>query len=249
MRLNKRAGVSGIEMVAILIIMLVAFLLMFGAGTTIIGLLKHKTDIEACRASVYAHATFKGQIGALKTIECPRREVVFYNDKVEIDGNKAEDFKELNNDIVNRYVAEELKNCWYMMGEGKLNVFKEELVGTNKVCLVCSEATFDKSLDKNYYAGLAEYLKNKKMPSKNVENITYSQYLWGENNIGEQNIGANKRYYFFFEAIKPGILSSLIPQDILNKADYLVVGPEGIQSTVTLGTVDKVSAFCDYLYN
>ena len=224
--MNKKAVMDTLAI--ILIFVIAAFILLVFADD-LADLFKGTTDIEICRLSVLAQAktrTFLG-VDSPKTIiplECPRRILKVYENKVELNGKKTSeyDIKKLTADDVNHIVAEELRLCWWKMAEGKQNVFEESvLFGTDRTCLICAEVNFDEKLKGKYYNGINEYLRTKQIPESK---ITYFQYLVRDQNhpaagipwsqytplgsvqtgkIYESGFSSNEKYNIYFLAYKP----------------------------------------------
>ena len=82
-------------------------------------------------------------------------------------------------------IADEMSDCWWQFGEGKLNyVGLDERVAWKKTsCAICSTVEFDKEiLDKNpkiTYREFYEYLR--KTPKDSSQ--TYLKYLYDSNDI------------------------------------------------------------------
>ena len=192
--INKKG--IGFYTLAVLLILLAILLIFLPFTSTLVAMLKKGGDIEACRLSVLAQAQTKLGGSSPVSLKCDRRQVKFYNNKIEINGKKDPkyDFKQLDSSVVNKAVAEELRLCWYMMGEGELNVFQQQLseativafTGEN-VCNICSEISFDKSVDRTkQFTGLVDYLKGNKIPNQDAYYFDYliksqrNKYLlWG----------------------------------------------------------------------
>ncbi len=129
-------------------------------------------------------------------------------------------------------LAEEMANCWWMYGEGKINYVGEEFISDN-YCSICSKLRFDDSIkqriftdgkiDKNEF--YREYLAKQKMPGKE---ITYAEYLFGTKDV---NILLGNQ-----EGVNFGVIDlDRIAEGSQNQlTDYIVV--MGISSEVsTLG--------------
>jgi len=263
---RKGITISGMELVGVMIILLVTIVFLSGALSQILELFKIKSETEACRASLLAHATLKKAPLAIPSkIDCPRKKMVFYDDKVMINDKKVEEFSKLTNDIVNRHVAEQMRNCWYAVGEGKLDVFSGEIAGINNVCLVCAEITFGEDVDDEIYGYLDKYVKENKVPVKGKEEITYADYLGPAAKI-YGSVDTAKKYYIFFMAMKPDLglpAVKTILYPIFVASNLLTPGQSELFTTplsdeemrmlqkgfVTVGSIDVLSDGCTYLYN
>ena len=173
--------------VAVGLILLVFFVYIFKGQSAVI-------DVEKCRFSVLAQANVpEGK--SLLPLNCPRRIITFYNDHVEIGntgkkgaekyelyiaGEKTKSFDRITADIVNQIYAEELRICWYQMGEGNQDIFKEKITKNYNMCLICAEMNFDENVKTDEFKGLGEYL-NKNIPYKQQKYIDYlSKTVTGE---------------------------------------------------------------------
>jgi len=87
-------------------------------------------------------------------------------------------------------MAEELADCWWTYGEGKVDYVGKDALSRNNYCSLCSQLRFDDSIkEKIFPSGKVDkddfyknYLAKEKMPGKD---ITYAQYLFGTNDVGE----------------------------------------------------------------
>lgn len=146
---------------AIIIVSLAIAIIIIGGVIIWLTYLRSKTDVEACRLSVLGKSYSKPVAGKSPLeLKCPRNYITFYNDKITsetkgritkkkayVQGAKTDSFKELTQDITFQVMAEELRNCWYKMGEGKLIPFDQALFFTQtNICLVCSVFWFDEKM-------------------------------------------------------------------------------------------------------
>lgn len=84
-------------------------------------------------------------------------------------------------------LAEEMANCWWMFGEGKVDYVGKDFFTKDNYCSICSQIGFDDSIKEIQGIGeeiskddLYRYLSNTTMPDKGV---TYSQYFFGTSDI------------------------------------------------------------------
>ncbi len=172
--INNKKGMGGQEALLIVILAVVVLLVFWPISKSFASLLKKDAEIEECRLSVLSHSSSIGKKAV--PLKCPRREVILSEKKIKIN-NEVEtkySFKKLDDETVNKLVAEELRKCWYKMGEGKINVFNNNLLAGNKrVCILCASIKFDSSVTQSRFTGIEEYLNNK-IPKSD---ITYSDYL------------------------------------------------------------------------
>ena len=90
---------------------------------------------------------------------------------------------------VYKVLADEMADCWWMFGEGKVNYIGKGFT-KSLYCSICSQIAFDDSLreidsfedgkinNKEFY----NYLVKEKVPGKDIK---YSEYLYGFNNLKE----------------------------------------------------------------
>lgn len=224
----------------VLLIFVIGALILLTFGYSLANQLKEDTDIETCRLSVLAQAELRKVpvigISSPKTIvplDCPRRKIKIFEDKVEIDKKKLKRYKfnQLNREDVNRILAEELRLCWYKMAEGTKDVFEYDwLVSLKNVCLICAEIEFDKELNEQSFDGLLDYLKSNNLPKSDITYFNYlirnqrdrylgylpwSQYWtpwsWGTTNeIDKGSISTIEKYYIYFLAYKPDFFNTNI---------------------------------------
>lgn len=179
-----------------LLILLAVVVILFPFMTRIFDWIYGQTPDQVCTLSVIKHATSKeasvtGVQGSV--IKCPRKQIIFYNDKVEIDGDKvrvrenqddgkSSNFDALNSYIVNQVMADELVSCFSKMGKGDLNVFNQEFffmdtentLNVDRVpCMICSEVNFHGFDILFTSSGLEDYL----ISTDYKENLKYYDFL------------------------------------------------------------------------
>ncbi|MDE1848424.1 MAG: hypothetical protein KGH55_00080 [Nanoarchaeota archaeon] len=86
---------------------------------------------------------------------------------------------------VMKAIADQMVNCWYEFGEGKLNYIgisdKDPLPVTN--CAICSTIGFDNTISsQNYHITYSDFY-NFLMNTKKDNSQTYLQYLYGVSDI------------------------------------------------------------------
>ncbi len=153
---------------------------------------------EACRLSVLSRATAPESVNEYIPLKCQTKKICFTT------GGDCEDFAgekgvkkydlsgklERDKELIERVSAEEMFNCWSMMGEGKLNLFsggvaKQFGVEASQLsCVICSrfaysfdegEGEYRKSLleDSENGVNVAEYLKLNKVPNRDETYLNY----------------------------------------------------------------------------
>ena len=254
------------EQTVLLVILVAAALVMSGGAIAFVKYFKESGDIEACRLAVLAHSKLKTFGTSPLSADCPRRDVGFFTNKVEINGKKSKDytFSKLSEDAVNRVVADEMASCWYKMGEGNVDVFDQDFVyDIKKVCLICAEVRFDSDMADNSFANLDNFMK-KNTPlgsgttysnyltqgqrdkyitlGYGAGSIPYSQYFggWrdGSTNLvqEDQKFSTKESYVIYFLASKPDWFSEKVAA--FTPAYYIGVGKPS-----------KLSRECNLLVN
>ena len=194
MRLRKiKKGEITTQQIVILIIVLISFaiilffLMRLNLGKT--------TDKEICHNSV----VMKGN-SALKStgsLNCKRDYVCLTFDG-SCENMTAPELKKVK--TVNQtyqVLADEMADCWWMFGEGKIDYVGEKALEKN-YCSICTQLAFDNSMKKikGFESGkinaddFYKYLSEKKMPAKKQ---TYLEYLFGQGDLShlKSSVGQN----------------------------------------------------------
>lgn len=254
------------EQTVLLVILVAAALVLFSGAIAFVNFFKSSSDLEACRLSVLAHEQLKFVGKSPISLDCPRREVEFFSNKVEIDGKKSKEysFNEINEDVVNRVAADELASCWYKIGEGKVDVFDQEFIADkNHICLVCAEISFKDKVKDSTFSNLDNFLKKNTMQSSGITyhnyltegqrdkyinlgvvdiNLPWTQYLGGWRDAStnlvkeDQSFNTKERYVIYFLAFKPDWIN--VKLAAFTPAYY-----------VGLGKTSKLSRECNLLVN
>lgn len=181
------------------------------------------------------------------------------NPNIEEVKNKGEVYNILANQIV---------DCWWMFGEGKINYAGKEII-TGKHCAICSQILFDESLNENIFQEgkidkneFYNYFATEKM--KNNEK-TYFEYFYGTKNkeeiydgdFGYMEIG---KFYWIITGVNSeidfskwgtgagiaagAVLAYFSPVAIGVGAGYAIVKTVGIIKTAgTIGTVGGIGGY------
>ncbi len=208
----KKRGIAMETLVQAIIVVVIFFALIYLASL-FLEASSEKAVIEKCRISVLANSKVHEVEGKSLTqvavstdipISCPAP-------KKEVSGKYlTEQFYA---------ISEELRNCWYKMGEGKLQVFGKDYFGDLNIleknknsayCLVCSQ--FTTSVDRLDKKLFGEFVLKQQMPGKL---ITYAQYL-----RAATATGVSKDFFYEFDSTtkKFGPAAEIKP-----KSEYLVV--------------------------
>jgi len=125
-----------------------------------------------------------------------------------------EEVKVKNEEEMKKEIAETMKDCWWLLGEGKLDFFDESSwkkyagIGVSESsCIVCTVIRFDEK-SKGKELDFISYLTddNNKIPN---QNISYIQYFTGSSETilepqlkAEEKISTNQDYAVIFMGIK-----------------------------------------------
>ena len=181
----KKAELS-IEQIGMIILLIAAFAIMlfvywqFNWKPTI--------DRETCHSSVLMKASTPVILDS-KAIDIPLR---CKTNKIcisESSNGKCSEFssgvvevKKVNTeDDIKRIIAESLYECWWMMGEGKVDIFSREfnLQRFSVKCVECSRIAFSDEIKAKYPNGITGFYKF--LMNENIQgtDITYEEYLFG----------------------------------------------------------------------
>ncbi len=190
----SKKGDLAVEELLKWIIVLVFILILAGVSKPLYSFITQKSSVEVCRESALLQSTTKTLGKTHLELACPRTYLDITDTKiisdfkdsvpVRIQGYKDEQLVSTYDDLtssqqeslVNTVFAEEMRECWYKMGEGNLAVFPQPLGTEGTVlCLVCSQIQFH-SLDTKQTA-LFPYLKQEKIQKEHAKDRTYYEYL------------------------------------------------------------------------
>jgi hypothetical protein len=190
-KLGRKGTIGTLTSIIVVLLIFVALVIVY---LKVNASLSQKADREVCRASVLAQVAGMSvltSVGESIDLSCKTYNVVFFNDRVEINGKKinvydsrtkssVKKFSGLTDEIVNEVTAEELRWCWYQFLEGnKRKMFTaKNLISANldrpELCFLCDEVSFDQpSVKKESFSGFYQYTKDTKMP---LSNMTYYEY-------------------------------------------------------------------------
>lgn len=169
---------------------IIFIIIMVKAAPFISTMIFSKSDVEKCRASVSVKAISieAGSFGtgladpAQLGLDCHTRFLVAKKDGVYEGGKRAVDFgdrrfdEKRTEDKLKTVVADGMRDCWYMFGEGKINLF-----GSGDIhCVECYEIRFDDEVREeeenvlalNDFSGFlaSNYISEKR-------DTTYAKYL------------------------------------------------------------------------
>lgn len=194
------------QQIVILIILVVSFaIILFFLFKLNLG---KQTDQDICHNSVITRGK-----SILPTdtfpLQCKRQYVCLSVDGTCESMTKPEVIKVKTQDDVYKALADQLAQCWWMFGEGKINYVGADTI-PKLYCSICSQIAFDDSVKKVFPQGelnkesLYNYMEKNKTSEKDV---TYLSYLYGvndlsglktklsSNNLNFGKINLDKQYY------------------------------------------------------
>lgn len=191
MKGKKAQGAEKITVKMLAILVIVLILAFFSAR--VFDWMTSKGDVESCRLSVVASGKISDVSMGVSTLdlECSRKTVVLSPEYYTVDDSEKDYVSEDEEDYatnVKQVFAEEMRECWYKMGEGEVDPFASSYLTFDAVCVVCSQIHFENPLTTNV-GNLYNYLKETNIPlSVQIQNpITYHDYLYKEMNYAYQD--------------------------------------------------------------
>ena len=178
--MKNKSGELSTQQIVLIIILIASFIVilffLFRLG------LGEKSEEQLCHNSVLQ----KASVFSDAPLQCYRNYVCITKDGSCEELVKPEKIKATSLDEVYGALANEMADCWWMFGEGKVEYVGKD-VTHNNYCSICSQIYFDNSLED------IEGVKDKKiskdelydyLTKNNYSNDqTYSQYLLGTNDL------------------------------------------------------------------
>ena len=191
----KRAELTTQQIITIIILIISFAVILFFIFRMNFGEIEKK---EICHNSVLlkSKSVFGGEFDCQTNYVCISGgddcEGFSYDTKIKIDFSKSDE--EIKNQIF-KAIADEMSDCWWMFGEGKVNYQgwgdKDNKVDWKEFhCAICSQIKFDKKIqDKfssnfnywNFYEYLSDTTKDKQQ--------TYANYLYKVQKISASDLG------------------------------------------------------------
>jgi hypothetical protein len=184
--MKKIKGEITTQQIVLLIILLVSFIvILFLLFRLNLG--KESTS-EICHNSVVMRGNSVIPANAVP-LKCSRNYVCLTKDGSCERMTKPEIKKVKTKEEVYSVLAEEMANCWWMFGEGKVDYVGKNFFIRDNYCSICSQIAFDDSLkqiegieDKISEDEFYNYLAVTPVPDKGMN---YAQYIFGTNNIND----------------------------------------------------------------
>jgi hypothetical protein len=179
----RKRGEMTTQQIVTLIVVIVSFaVILFFMFRLNLG---ETTDEELCHNSVLTRGSAVVAAEAFP-LKCHRKYICI-NNGGDCEGLTNPEIKEVRSlDETYQVLADEMANCWWMFGEGRVNYVGGDLTHNN-YCSICSQIYFDDSLktleeigDKKISKdGFYKFLENNNIDKTN----TYAEYLFGGNNL------------------------------------------------------------------
>ena len=188
--MKNKYGEITTQQIVILVILIVSFvvilifLFLLNPGDT--------TEKEVCYNSVVMKSVPGSSLAG--SLNCKRDYICITKDGSCEGLTKSEVVKVKNLDEVYFNLAEQMADCWWMFGEGKIDYVGKDYFTKDNYCSICDQILFDDSLrdlegvkdDKISKDALYDYLSKTKVKGKE---ITYSKYIYGTDNINQIKAG------------------------------------------------------------
>jgi len=213
---SKKGDLTAKQLVTIIILIIsfaviIAFFLLLNLKGTI--------DKESCRNSVLLRGSLPGGKDVV-SLECKTQDICLsMGDDCEVSRKDMVTIKvRSENELVGEMVNI-LYDCWWMMGEGKVDYISAGIGFDENYCSICSKIYFDDKIKQKYgdgikYEKLYDYMKQTKIPGKDE---SYLFYLFQLNSL---------------ESVRNNLLASDWPVDIY---EYKVMpSKEYVAVTATL---------------
>lgn len=270
--------ITTLLLIATLCIVLV-LLIKFGIIT------QSDSDAQLCRTTLAVQGKIDNPIINPTTSKCIRRIVEVSEKNVQsksklmnyvvplfINNKTVVSYHELNDTIMNSFLSDSLRRCWYMGLEGKEAVFNRGYSNGKTICMICDEIHVKMNDDKqlNQDKQFATYLNMTLMPNLK-ERMTYGKYLFTPTSVQIAMLGLRRLVVPLFNV---ALRHSYNPEDAaaiagtfclnLKKVDMDPVFKTGSYATIFFryhsntdgGCMNayvipatKVKTLCDYVAN
>ncbi|MGV8152378.1 MAG: hypothetical protein ACP5OG_04805 [Candidatus Nanoarchaeia archaeon] len=242
-KINKNAELTSTQIVLLLVLVL-------GFAICLYFIINYfwtpEIDKQACHESAVLKATIP-DINGEKAIPLPlncETEKICITQNLILNGDCSEEFanekystvritsnKDKQDNEINAIIAEKVKDCWWMMGEGKLQIHSRYLdFKIGKVCNICTRIAFSEELkkEKKSVNGFVNYL----MTHEIEKDKTYWNYI-------TDTTGAHISGYDYekdkLDLTQTAIVFQEISKGALNEWFPFVGGASGILSGAATG--------------
>ncbi|MBU1129192.1 MAG: hypothetical protein KJ949_01010 [Nanoarchaeota archaeon] len=180
---NKKAELTTQQLVTLIILIVSFAVILFLLFRLDLG---KETEAELCHNSVIMRGSAVVPEDTIP-LDCSRKYICITKDGSCNSMTKPEIKKVKTDSDVYKVLADEMANCWWMFGEGKVDYVGKDFFTKDNYCPICSQIAFDESLkdisafslgklDQNLFYN---YLTNENYTSGK----TYSEYFFGTNDL------------------------------------------------------------------
>ncbi len=241
---GKKGKVEAQKVTVSLLVLIIIVLFFAFFSPRVSDWMTSKGDVESCRLSVVASGKISDVSMGISTLdlECPRKNIVLSAESYTVDDSEKEYTSDDDEDYaanVKQVFAEEMRECWYKMGEGKIDPFASSYLTFDSVCIVCSQIHFENPV-KEDVGNLYDYLQETKIPLsvQTQETITYHDYLFWirvADALNTAPLTTSTDYTVFFVSFIPP------KQEVWKDPSHAIA----VYSSEALST----SQTCDYIYS
>jgi len=200
--MNKRGELTTAQIIGIILLVVSFAILLYFFFKLNIG---EGNDKQICQTSVMQRANpiIPDDVVPL---QCKTTYVCISNDKGKCEESLSKPtatYKIKTSEQTYQIIADEFADCWWMFGEGEVNYAGKDTI-PKLYCSLCSQIVFDKSMTNIFPSGkfsqrnVYSYMARTKM----TENQTYSEYIYGTNDLKEisnglafDDVDIKQRYY------------------------------------------------------
>ena len=193
------------ETLIAVIIIVISFIILGYAALRITGIIGPTFSKETCHSSVVLRGSSSiiKNLGFFPGLKCKTEYKC-----LSMGGKCPPNYETIpvaNEDDIKRELANAMYDCWWQLGEGKINFLGKTFL-TQQTCLFCSQIAFDDKIKKNYplINGFSEYLSTTSIPNTAM---SYSTYFFSSSTIPDIQIDTSKDYVTNFRVIKQGTLA------------------------------------------
>jgi hypothetical protein len=244
-----------------------ALVLFYAFGIKAPQIIKGDTDIRLCQHSAWLNDISRKvdviSSDPMTELQCPMRDITIEYKDVK------KGFGDVSQNKIKNIIAEEMRLCWQMMGNGEYLPFDQGWLTFSRFpCVVCSHISFDEKLQEKVTSGKVESFYEYLFSTDVSKGITYGDFLYPDNNTiivqiagaggitdisnwaynGEDIINylvpkdftLNDEYYIIYKVSLENKISDIVPSFIAPKDSRVVVISKG----------EKIkSSGCDYIAN
>lgn len=195
MEKNKKGDLTSTQLITI-IILIISFsvLLIFYFSLN----LKSNIDKDSCRNSVIMRGSLPTGKDAVQ-LKCKTVDTCLsMGDNCNVANKNIETIKVQNENELMKEMATLLSDCWWMMGEGKVDYMPSNIIQDSSYCTICNKIYFDKKIQDKYpdgipYLSLFNYMKSNKAPGKDESYLFYIYNLNSLDSIRNNILESQKR--------------------------------------------------------